>query len=76
MYMIRGTYQDQKNTFIKTKIVTGAISQTIISHEERDKRRLKRIHAYDEQEQDTIRISKEYCTIISATESITTTEKS
>ena len=36
VYKVRGTYQENKDTFFKTKTVAGGFSSTGISHEERE----------------------------------------
>ena len=52
IFKIRGTCQENKDTFFESKTGTGAISRTGVSHGERERVEsgLRRICAYDGQE--------------------------
>ena len=82
IYKNRGTYHENKDTFFKTKTVTGSTSWTRISHEERkfmvDSR--TSVHMMSKSDLFTskkkqLRKSKEFCTIITVNGSNTTTEE-
>ena len=76
-----GTYQENKDTFFKTKSVTGAIAKTGISHEEGEimvdsgpSMHMMSKSRFVHEETETIRKSEESCTIITAHGTSTSTE--
>ena len=76
IYKIRGTHQGNKDTFLKTKTVTGAISRS--SHDEREfaldssaSMHVMSLSDLIHEEKQTIWKSKESCMIVEANGSIT-----